>query len=308
MSNAVLKSATLKARMARGSTIRCLGAHDALSARIGQEEGFEAIWASGLGVSSARGVPDANILGMHDMLQAAWMIDRAVNVPVIADCDIGFGDAAVVSHMVRDFELAGIAAVCMDDKVFPKLNSFANGRQELAPIGEFVGKIAAAKNAQRSDTFLVFARVEALIAGLDVATALERARAYADVGADAILIHSKAKAPDEILEFINRWDRDLPLVLVPTTYPSLTLETIEALQKVRVVIYANQALRAGIRAMRAVLSSIRQTGSTVAVEEHIASVREVFDLQDMPTFLDTQERFKDRSPVLTALVQATAAE
>jgi phosphoenolpyruvate phosphomutase len=301
MFNAALKSDTLKARMARGSVIRCLGAHDALSARIGQEEGFEAVWASGLGVSSARGVPDANILGMQDMLQAAWSIDRAVNVPVIADCDIGFGDAGVVSHMVREFEQAGIAGVCIEDKVFPKLNSFANGRQELAPIGQFAGKIAAAKNAQRSDSFQVFARVEALIAGLDVATALERARAYAAAGADAILIHSKAKAPDEIVDFINRWDRDLPLVLVPTTYPSLTLATVEALQKVRIVIYANQALRAGIRAMRTVLASIRQTGSTVAIEEDIATVREVFELQDMPAFLDTQQRYGDLSQMPAAI-------
>jgi phosphoenolpyruvate phosphomutase len=296
------KSTILKERMASGSIIRCIGAHDALSARISQEEGFDAVWASGLGVSSVHGVPDANILGMQDMLQASRAIDRAVDLPVIADCDTGFGDAGVVRHMVREFEAAGIAAVCMEDKVFPKLNSFAEGRQELTPIGQFAGKIAAAKDVQRTSSFVVIARVEALIAGLDVDCALERACAYADAGADAILIHSKARTPDEILSFINQWDGRAPLVLVPTTYPSLGLETLEALEKVRIVIYANQALRAGISAMRTVLATIRRTGSTIAVENGIAPVREVFALQDMPEFLDAQARFADvRRPTAARL-------
>lgn len=121
--------------------IRVIGAHSALSAKIGEGAGFDCVWASGLEISTSYGVPDANILTMTDFLNAAISMNESVSIPVIADCDTGFGNSNNVIHMVKKYESAGIAAVCIEDKHFPKVNSFIPGRQELAPISEFVGKI-----------------------------------------------------------------------------------------------------------------------------------------------------------------------
>jgi phosphoenolpyruvate phosphomutase len=151
--------------------------------------GFDTIWASGLEISAANAVPDANILTMKDYLEAASNINEAVSIPVIADCDTGYGNSNNVIRLVKKYEAAGIAAICIEDKCFPKVNSYIPGRQELAPLMEFVGKIMAAKDAQDSPEFMVIARVEALIAGWGLEEAWRRAEAYAEAGADAILIH-----------------------------------------------------------------------------------------------------------------------
>ncbi len=155
---------------------------------------------------------------MSEYLDVAERMASAVTIPVIADCDTGFGNSNNVINMVKRFEAAGVAAVSIEDKLFPKVNSFIPGRQELASIAEFVGKIMAAKNAQRGPEFMVIARVEALIAGWGLEEAIKRADAYWKAGADAILIHSKSKTSEEIFQFIGRWENRCPLVVVPTTY------------------------------------------------------------------------------------------
>ena len=193
-------------------------------------------------------------------------------------------------HLVRRYEAAGLAAICIEDKLFPKVNSFVAGRQELALVSEFVGKIVAAKYTQQTQDFMVIARVEALIAGHGEDEALRRAEAYATAGADAILIHSKASTPDEILSFLSRWDQQLPVVIVPTTYPSLRAdEWVEAGAKV--IIYANHGLRAAIRAMSETFDEIMRERSTLTVEGRIASLSDVFELQGMPKMKEDEKRF-----------------
>ena len=132
-------------------------------------------------------LPEANIITVTDFFNAASSMNEAVNIPVIADCDTGFGNSNNVIHLVKKYEAAEIAAVCIEDKLFPKVNSFIPGRQELASIAEFVGKILVAKSAQNGPNFMIMARVEALIAGWGMEEALKRARAYTDAGADATL-------------------------------------------------------------------------------------------------------------------------
>lgn len=260
--------------------IRAMGAHSALSAKIAENSGFDCIWASGLEISTSCGVPDANILTMTDLLNAAVSMNEAVSIPIIADCDTGFGNSNNVIHMVKKYESAGIAAVCIEDKHFPKVNSFIPGRQELAPLSEFVGKILAAKNAQVSKDFFVFARVEALIAGWGMDEALKRANAYADAGADAVLIHSKSKTIDEIMEFAKLWQEKVPLVVVPTTYFNVNIKELEKM-KIRMTIYANHGIRSSIRAMQETMEEIHRTGSSASVENKITPMSEVFELQGM---------------------------
>ncbi|MDP2910163.1 MAG: isocitrate lyase/phosphoenolpyruvate mutase family protein, partial [bacterium] len=168
--------------------IRLVGAHNGLTAKLVEKHGFDGVWASGFEISASHASPDANILTMSDSLAAAIDMVDSVSIPVVADCDTGFGNSNNVIQMVKKYESAGVAAVCIEDKLFPKMNSYIPGRQELASIPEFVGKIMAGKNAQKTEDFMIFARVEALIAGWGMEEALKRAKAYADAGADAVLI------------------------------------------------------------------------------------------------------------------------
>ena len=187
--------------------IRIVGAHDGLGAKLIGEAGFDGVWASGLEISASYGLPDANILTMTEYLERAVEMNEATSLPVIADCDTGYGNVNNVIYMVEKYEKAGIAAICIEDKLFPKVNSFIEGRQDLADIDEFCGKIRAVKNTQKNPDFMVIARVEALIAGWGMKEALKRANAYSESGADAILIHSKKKDKKEILEFCKKFKK-----------------------------------------------------------------------------------------------------
>ena len=255
-----------------------------------EESGFDAVWASGLEISTSYALPDANILSMTDFFNVASSMNEAVNIPVIADCDTGYGNSNNVIHLVKKYEAAEIAAVCIEDKLFPKVNSFIPGRQELASIAEFIGKILAAKNAQNDPNFLVIARVEALIAGWGMEEALKRAHAYVDAGADTILIHSKSQSPDEIFEVVDKWNNRAPLVVVPTKYYKVTAEELQE-KRISMVIYANHGIRASIRAMSEVFSSVYDSGNTAAVEDKIATLDEVFELQGMPQMKEKELKY-----------------
>lgn len=271
--------------------IQTVGAHNALGAKLVEQNGFDAVWASGFEISTAHAKPDANILTMVEFLNAAAQMADATTLPVIADCDTGFGNVNNVIRMVRDYEKAGIAAVCIEDKVFPKMNSFIPGYQSLAPKDEFAAKIRAAKDTQQDPDFVVIARVEALIAGHGMEEALERAAAYDNAGADLILIHSKQKDPGEIFEFSRRWTSETPLVVVPTTYPSITLADMVE-HNIKMTIYANQALRAAVKAMNAVLAQLKESGSLLAIQDQLSPMDQLFELQGLKDMIKQEEHYK----------------
>ncbi|MBX9928517.1 MAG: isocitrate lyase/phosphoenolpyruvate mutase family protein [Gemmatimonadaceae bacterium] len=284
-------SAQLRALWARPGVVRAAGAHNAMGAQLAAQAGVDAIWSSGFEISTAHAVPDASILTMSEYLAAAQSIAQAVRpVPVIADCDTGYGNSSNVIRMVRLFEDAGVAAVCIEDKCFPKTNSFIAGKQELAPIAEFVGKILAAKNAQRSADFAVIARTEALIAGWGVDEALRRGEAYVRAGADALLVHDKSPTGAGVREFLARWTPSVPIVIVPTTYPTITLAECEALG-VKTVIWANHGIRAAARAIGDLWQTVLRDGHTGAVESQIASMSTLFALQGMPAHTAAEREF-----------------
>ena len=227
----------LEERIAAGRLVTLMSAHNPLSARLAEEAGFHGIWASGFELSAAYGVPDASLLSMTQHLDMTRAICEQVTVPVVADLDTGYGNAINVSHVVGAYARAGAAAVVIEDKTFPKDTSLlAGARQELVRVAEFQGKIEAAVAAGKGRGVLVIARTEALIADLGLDEALIRGRAYAEAGADLILIHSKKKTPEEIVAFTERWDGNVPLVIVPTAYPELTEVKIRALGKIAAVI------------------------------------------------------------------------
>jgi len=301
------KSRQLRELFNKDGVIRIVGAHDGLGAKLVELNGFDGIWASGFEISASHAVPDANILTMTQYLEAASTMNDAVSIPVVADCDTGYGNSNNVMHMVRKYEAAGIAAVTIEDKMFPKVNSYIPGRQELAPIAEFVGKILAAKNTQQTEDFMVIARVEALIAGWGQEEALRRAHAYAEAGANAILIHSKSSTPDEIVSFAKSWDFSAPLIIVPTAYPMITLEEINKLG-IKMVIYANHGLRASIKAANEALSEIKRAGRLDTINDRIVPMSQVFELQGMIEMKKQEEVYlRSGEEPIKAIIPAAGA-
>jgi phosphoenolpyruvate phosphomutase len=255
-------------------------AHNGLSARIVREAGFGGIWASGLSISAQFGVRDNNEASWTQVVDVLEFMADASDLPILLDGDTGYGNFNNMRRLVRKLEQRGIAGVCIEDKQFPKTNSFLNGeRQPLADTEEFAGKIAAGKDTQNDPDFSIVARVEALIAGWGMEEALRRAEAYRVAGADAILIHSKLSKPDEIVTFAREWARRLPLVIVPTKYYSTPTDVFRQ-AGISTVIWANHLVRSAVSAMQSVAKEIHESQTLVNVEDRIVSVNEIFRLQD----------------------------
>jgi phosphoenolpyruvate phosphomutase len=281
----------LREALQQAGPLLVAGAHNPLSARLVEEAGFHAVWASGFEISASQGVPDANILSFSENLEIARGIAQAIGIPVIADCDSGFGNAVNVVRTVREYEAAGVAGICLEDNIFPKRCSFYSGsRRELVSAEEHAGKIRAAKAAQQDPDTFIIARTEALIAGWGQAEALRRAGAYADAGADAVLIHSKSKTLDELAEVARKWDRETPLVIVPTIFPEASADDCSE-AGFKIVIFANHGLRASIRAMQETLGTLRRTRRIADVEPGIVPLEEVYRLVGVSAMNEQEKQF-----------------
>jgi phosphoenolpyruvate phosphomutase len=302
---AATRSARLRAMLNSPQLEFLLEAHNGLSARIVREAGFKGIWASGLAISAQFGVRDNNEASwtqVVDMLE--FMVD-ASDLPILLDGDTGYGNFNNLRRLVRKLEQRGIAGVCIEDKQFPKTNSFLHGaRQPLADIEEFAGKIAAGKDTQRDPEFCLVARVEALIAGWGMEEALRRAEAYRRAGADAILIHSAQAKADEIVAFTREWGRRAPLVIVPTRYYSTPTEVFRE-AGISVVIWANHMVRAATAAMQALAREVKHSETLINVEDRIAPVSEIFRLQDAQEYDAAEELYlRASTPPRAAVVLA----
>jgi phosphoenolpyruvate phosphomutase len=282
LNRAERKRAALRAGLAADQPYVAVGAHDAMSAQLIGAYGFDAVWVSGFGIATmTHALPDLNLTTMTETLAASIRIDGATDLPVLADCDNGFGGLSNVVRTVVEFERSGIAGICVEDNLFPKRNSLYTGesKRELVPVEEQARRIRAGKEAQETDSFVFVARVEALIAGHGVEAACERADAYVEAGADAILIHSKDKSLQEIEGFLGSW-RGLgrtPLVAVPTLFPDYTDQELYD-KGFQMVILANHPMRAAVQAMEQVLDTLRTERKAAAVDPSIAPVDHVFEL------------------------------
>ena len=269
------------------------GAYDALSAKLVETSGFDAIWAGSFAISATHALPDASILTMTDFLRAAENMVDSCNIPVIADCDTGFGGPANVSHAVKKYEKAGVAGISIEDKTFPKQNSLLkNSIQKLLPEKDFVAKIIAAKESKKDPNFMIIARTEALIAEKGMDEALRRAKAYEKAGADAILIHSKKNTPNEIFEFSEKWNEGIPLVVVPTSYPSVKISELIS-RKIKMVIFANQSLRVAHYVISKALKEIIQNESLDEVKINMSSMEDIFNLQEMYKINDQEKMIEN---------------
>ena len=306
--NAILSRAAKLRQMLHSAELEFLmEAHNGLSARIVREAGFKGIWASGLSISAQFGVRDNNEASWTQVVDNLEFMADASDLPILLDGDTGYGNFNNMRRLVRKLEQRGIAGVCIEDKQFPKTNSFLNGeRQPLADIEEFVGKIAAGKDTQQDANFCVVARVEALIAGWGMDEALRRAEAYRLAGADAILIHSKLSKPDEIVTFAREWARRSPLVIVPTRYYSTPTDVFRE-AGISTVIWANHLVRAAASAMQSVAKEIFQSQTLVNVEDRIVSVNEIFRLQDADEYSAAEKIYLSASGTSRAAIVLAAS-
>ena len=296
----------LKALLDEGRLVRVMEAHSGLSgivannAKIAGQSGdapvtqeFDAIWESSLTDSSSKGHPDIEVISFDSRLHTINEILAVTQKPMIVDGDTG-GDPNNFEYLVSKLERAGVSAVIIEDKVFPKRNSLEAGAQQtLEDPEQFAQKIRRGKKIQLTGEFMIIARLESLIAGLSMENAIQRARTYLMAGADGIMIHSKSKSPDEILEFsvaykniLRDLELDKPLICVPTTYNSITEDELKA-AGFNIVIYANHLLRAAYKTMLETARTILLNQRSLEADPLCAPVREIFKTVG---FLDVKEK------------------
>lgn len=288
-------------------------AHSGLSAKIVEEAGFNGIWASGLSISASLGVRDNNEASWTQVLDVLEYMSDATRIPILLDGDTGYGNFNNMRRLVRKLEQRGVAGVCIEDKLFPKTNSFIDGeRQPLADIEEFCGKIRAGKDEQSDDDFCIIARVEAFIAGWGVDEAIKRAEAYRKAGADAILIHSKKADFSDIEAFVSVWDNRHPVVIVPTKYYSTPTQIFRQ-KNISMVIWANHLLRSSVSSMQQTAAKIKDEQSLLHVEDTVVSVAEIFRLQGEDALQELEKKYlpksgKDISAIILAASRGDGLE
>lgn len=285
-----MKNISLRKILYAPGTSYAMQAHDGISAKIAEQAGFSVLWASGFAIATALGHRDCNEISWTNVVEQVGYIADATRAPILVDGDTGFGNFNNVRELVKKLCKAGASGVCLEDKIFPKTNSFLSYNQQLAPIEEFVGKIRAARDARENEEFCIVARTEALIAGFSMEEALKRAYSYKDAGADALLIHSKKMDPSEIITFCKHWDYSIPLIIVPTKYAPESAALYAEL-KISLVIWANQLIRASIFAMQEVAASLYRDQSPHKINEKIASMEDVFTLVDEAELKNAEKKY-----------------
>jgi len=285
------RTTNLKSMLASKEIDFLMEAHNGLSAVIVEQTGFKGIWASGLSISASLGLRDNNEASWTQVLDVCQYMTDACNIPILLDADTGYGNFNNVRRLTKKACQIGLAGICIEDKTFPKMNSFINGEnQTLEEIDTFCGKIKAAKDHQLDDDFVVVARTESLVVGQSHEEALKRAEAYRLAGADAILVHSKRATCDEIDAFMAEWADRSPIVIVPTKYYNTPTEHFREMG-ISLIIWANHNLRSSIRAMQTTSQAIFQQQSLTSVEDNITSLEEVFRLQDMDELAEAELKY-----------------
>ena len=275
------KPMSLKALINKREVLHVMEAHDGLSAKIAAEAGFQAIWASGFSISTALGLRDFNEMSASDLVYAVERMRNVTDVPILVDIDEGYGNANNARLLAKRLSIIGASGVCMEDKCFPKRNSFVGGSQILAEPAEMANKIRAVKEAV-ADDFLVVARLEGFIAGCSIFEVLYRANAYTEAGADALLIHSKLATDDEIQLFCEMSPKTLPIILVPTTYSDFDQSQLLDLG-VRMIVWANHSLRASAQAMISICNHIGEHKSPANSPVPMTSMNQLFEMFDYDT-------------------------
>ncbi|MFE5321779.1 phosphoenolpyruvate mutase [Paenibacillus sp. NPDC056579] len=283
-----MNPSTLRSLLQEGRLLRFLEAHNGLTGLIvdrakvtlenGQSKAYDGMWLSSLCDSTAKGKPDIELVDFTSRLDTLHHIQEVSTKPIILDGDTGGQIEHLVFH-IKTLERWGVSAIILEDKIGLKKNSLfgTEADQQQDSIAHFQSKIRACKQAQDHSDFMVIARIESLILNKGLPDALHRAAAYVQAGADGILIHSKKEQPDEIFAFLREFKpqfKDIPVVVVPSTFSSVTETELES-AGVNIVIYANHLLRSAYLSMNRVAHTILQQDRAYEVESECEPIPDI---------------------------------
>lgn len=281
----------LRELLAGPNIVTAPGAYDALSARLIEAAGFPAVYMTGFGTAASfLGRPDVGLLDMSEMVDQARRIVQAVEVPVIADADTGYGNPINVIRTVQAYEAAGVAGIHIEDQVAPKKCGHMEGKQVI-PAAEMIAKVRAGVAARSVRDFTIIARTDArAVEGLDAA--LDRARAYRDAGADMIFV--EAPQTEAEIERVGEALSGIPLLFnwaEGGKTPPMSLARLQELG-FRLVIFPISALLAANAAVRQILATIRAEGSPASAMERITPFGEFLDFMGLPEIRELEQRFR----------------
>ncbi|MGI5242088.1 isocitrate lyase/phosphoenolpyruvate mutase family protein [Dactylosporangium sp. CA-139066] len=264
----------------RSAPVLLVGTHNAAVARIAEEAGFDGCWVSSLEISATKGIPDRNLLGAKEMIDVAQTIRSATTLPVVVDCDNGYGTDLAAARVARELHLGGVTGMCIEDSAFPKRNSLIKSvDRSLESREAFAGRVARAR-AATGDDFVIVARTEALIAGLPLDDAIERAQSYAEAGADIVVVHSNGGEVTELWEIAKKWTGPARLASIPTAYTNVTLDELGD-AGYGMVVYANHLLRGALATMTRLAAQLRRGGQLSALTG-LVPIQEILRLSGEP--------------------------
>jgi 2,3-dimethylmalate lyase len=280
----------LRERFEAGEMVLAPGCYDALGARLIEEAGFSAAYMTGFGSAAVRlGRPDVGLITLPEMVDNARRIAQAVDIPVVADADTGYGNAINVIRTVREYEAAGVAAIHLEDQVMPKKCGHMSGKQ-IVPAEEMAAKISAAVAARRSPDLLIIARTDArAVEGLD--SALARARTYREAGADALFVEAP-QSVDEV-EVVARAFGDVPLLFNYAEGGKTPAMSYERLRELgfSLVIFPLSTLLSATAAMRAALARIKADGTPIGLLPSLLGFDEFLRFIGLPEIEELEQRF-----------------
>lgn len=275
------------------------GATDMLSCLIFKEVGFETIWASGFMASgSLIGWPDTNVLTLSEHATYVRNIVLTTELPVFVDVDNGYGSAINVIRTVREMEAAGAAAMLMEDQVVPKRCALFPGNRPIITVQEMVGKIKAFVDTRKDPDLVLVARTDSFGAGLSVSEAIDRASAYVEAGADAIIPISKKW--ENLEQFARRADLAVPLVTGPTLFPQITTRFLDEIGY-KLMIQPLAPAQVIVKALRETMATMKRDGSQQALQERMCSFDELKDLLRLGQVVEWEQKYV---PSGTSLVDA----
>jgi len=263
---------TFKSLLQRDKLLVAPGCFDGLSARLVEEAGFEAAYLSGGAVARSMGIPDIGLVTMSETIERAAQVVSAVNIPVIADADTGYGNAVNLVRTVREYERTGVAAIHIEDQITPKRCGHLDGK-EVISLAEMENKLQAAFAARSDPDFCIIARTDARgVHGFD--DAINRARAFVKLGVDAVFV--EAPQSESELEEIPRRVTGVPLLVNVFKGGKTPMLPVDRLQKMgyRIAIYPSETQRAGIHAIRQVLGLLKREGTTAAMDAALTTFKE----------------------------------
>jgi 2-methylisocitrate lyase-like PEP mutase family enzyme len=278
----------LKTLLQRQSLLVAPGCFDGLSARLVEEAGYEAAYLSGGAVARSMGIPDIGLVTMSESIDRAAQVVSAVNIPIIADADTGYGNAVNLVRTVREFERAGVAAIHIEDQITPKRCGHLDGKEVISAV-EMEQKLGAALAARSDGDFCIIARTDARgVNGFD--DAIERARRFAKLGVDAIFV--EAPQSEQELAEIPRRLPGIPLLVNVFKGGKTPMLPMARLQQMgyRIAIYPSETQRAAIHAMRNALATLKREGTTESIDGTLTTFKE----RDRVVGLDEWQKIEKR--------------